>query len=47
MILLGVPVEMVQEILRHADIRTTPGYAQVASELAKAEECLVHGVVHC
>lgn len=36
MIMLGVPVEVVQEILRHTDIRTTRGYVHVASEMAKA-----------
>ena len=36
MIALGVPIEIVQEILGHSDIRTTRGYTHVASEMAKA-----------
>ncbi|MEU8821834.1 tyrosine-type recombinase/integrase [Actinoplanes sp. NPDC048796] len=35
MILLGVPAEVVQEILGHSDLRTTRGYMHVASEMAK------------
>jgi integrase len=36
MIFLGVPVEVVQEILGHSDVRTTRGYTHVASEMAKS-----------
>ena len=36
LILLGVPVEVVQEILGHSDMRTTRGYVHVASEMAKS-----------
>jgi integrase len=36
LIFLGVPVEVVQEILGHSDVRTTRGYVHVASEMAKA-----------
>lgn len=36
LILLGVPIEIVQEILGHSDVRVTRGYVHVASEMAKA-----------
>jgi integrase len=36
MVALGVPIEVVQEILGHSDIRITRRYAHVASEMAKA-----------
>jgi integrase len=36
LILLGVPVEVVQEILGHSDLRTTRGYVHVASEMARS-----------
>ena len=36
LILLGVPIEVVQEILGHSDVRTTRGYVHVASDLARA-----------
>jgi integrase len=32
----GVPLEVVQEILGHSDVRTTRGYAHVASAMARA-----------
>jgi integrase len=35
LILLGVPIEVVQEILGHSDVRTTRRYVHVASEMAK------------
>jgi integrase len=36
MVALGVPIEVVQEILGHSDVRTTRGYVHVASEMAKS-----------
>jgi integrase len=36
MTVLGVPIEVVQEILGHSDVRTTRGYVHVASEMARA-----------
>ncbi|MEU7904159.1 site-specific integrase [Actinoplanes sp. NPDC049118] len=35
LILLGVPIEVVQEILGHSDVRVTRRYVHVASELAR------------
>ncbi|MEU5914201.1 tyrosine-type recombinase/integrase [Micromonospora sp. NPDC047527] len=35
MIAQGVPIEVVQEVLRHSAIQVTRGYVHVASELAK------------
>jgi site-specific recombinase XerD len=35
MLALGIKIEVVQEILGHVDIRTTRGYTQVASEMAR------------
>lgn len=35
MIALGVPIEVVQEILGHSDVRITRRYAHVASEMAR------------
>jgi integrase len=36
MIGLGVPIEVVQELLGHSDVRTTRGYTHVASEMARS-----------
>jgi integrase len=36
MTVLGVPIEVVQEVLGHSDVRTTRGYVHVASEMAKS-----------
>ncbi|GAB3942830.1 tyrosine-type recombinase/integrase [Micromonospora vulcania] len=35
MIAQGVPIEVVQEVLRHSAIQVTRGYVHVVSELAK------------
>jgi integrase len=42
---LGVPIQVVQEILGHSDLRVTRRYVHVASEMAKAATARIGGVL--
>jgi integrase len=42
---LGVPIQVVQEVLGHSDLRVTRRYVHVASEMAKAATARIGGVL--
>jgi site-specific recombinase XerD len=42
---LGVPIQVVQEVLGHSDLRVTRRYVHVASEMAKAATARIGGAL--